>query len=68
LGTEVGPSQDTFAVYRGKVEYPLDSSPVWRYIAKNSLRSPAVPAVDEFRKAIADAEKAAAQKQQKKQP
>jgi len=68
LGTEVGPSEDTFAVYRGKIEYPLDSSPVWRYVAKDSLSSPGVPAVDEFRKAIAAAEKAAAQKQQKKQP
>lgn len=68
MGTEVGPSEDTFAVYRGKIEYPLDSSPVWRYMAKDSLSSPAVPAVDEFRKAIAAAEKAAMHKQQKKQP
>ncbi len=68
LGTEVGPSEDTFAVYRGKIEYPLDSSPVWRYVAKDSLSSPGVRAADEFRKAIAAAEKAAAQKQQKKQP
>jgi len=68
LGTEAGPSEDIFAVYRGKIEYPLDSSPVWRYMAKDSLSSPGVPAVDEFRKAIAAAEKAAEQKQQKKQP
>lgn len=68
LGTEVGPSEDLFAVYRGGMDYPLDSSPVWRYMAKDSLSSPPVRAVEEFRKAIADAEKAAAQKQQKKQP
>jgi len=68
MGTETGPSEDIFAVYRGKIEYPLDGSPVWRYMAKDSLSSPGVPAVDEFRKAIAAAEKAAAQKQQKKQP
>jgi hypothetical protein len=68
MGTEAGPSEDIFEVYRGKTEYPLDSSPVWRYMAKDSLRSPTVPAVDEFRKIIAAAEKAAAQKQQKKQP
>src|SRR6266849_1975696 len=66
MGTEAGPSEDTLAVYRGGMEYPLDSSPVWRYVAKDSLSSPAVRAVDEFRKAIAAAEKAAAQKQQKK--
>src|SRR6267378_1184223 len=60
MGTEAGPSEDIFAVYRGKIEHPLDSSPVWRYMAKVSLSSPGVPAVDEFRKAIAAAEKAAA--------
>lgn len=68
VGAEAGPSEDTFELYRGRTEYPLDSSPVWRYTAKDSLNSPAVPAVDEFRKAIAAAEKAQAQKQQKKQP
>jgi hypothetical protein len=68
MGTEAGPPEDTFEVYRGKTEYPLDNSPVWRYLARDSLRSPTVPAVDEFRKTIAAAEKAAAQKQQKKQP
>lgn len=68
VGAEAGPSEDTFEVYRGRTEYPLDSPPVWRYMAKGSLNSPAVPAVDEFRKAIAATEKAQAQKQQKKQP
>jgi hypothetical protein len=57
IGYEVGASEDTFEVYRGHVQYPLDSSPVWRYIAKDSLRAPNVPAVEEFRKAIATAEK-----------
>lgn len=52
----VGASEDTFEVYRGGVEYPLDSSPVWRYIAKDCLREPGVTAVEEFRKAIAKAE------------
>ena len=53
----MGDSDDTFLVYRGKRDHPLDSSPVWRYIAKDGLRSPGVPAVDEFRKAIVEAEK-----------
>ena len=57
IGNDVGPSEDTFEVYRGGVEYPLDSSPVWRYIAKDCLRQPGVTAVEEFRKAIAQAEK-----------
>lgn len=54
---EVGPSEDTFLVYRGQVQYPLDASPVWRYTAKNALNSPTVPAVEQFRKAIEESEK-----------
>ncbi len=56
ISNTVGASEDTFEVYRGGVEYPLDSSPVWRYIAKDCLREPGVTAVEEFRKAIAKAE------------
>lgn len=56
-GNEVGASEDTFEVYRGYGQYPLDSPPVWRYIAKDCLREPGVTAVEEFRKAIAQAEK-----------
>jgi hypothetical protein len=56
MGNEVGASEDTFEVYRGGVTDPLDSSPVWRYIAKDCLREPGVTAVEEFRKAIAKAE------------
>jgi hypothetical protein len=57
IGNEVGASEDTFEVYRGGVQYPLDSPPVWRYIAKDCLREPGVTAVEKFRKAIAEAEK-----------
>ena len=62
---ETGPSEDMFSVYRGQVEYPLDSPPVWRYVAKDALRSPSVPvsvpvsvpAVEQFRKVIEETEK-----------
>jgi hypothetical protein len=54
---EVGSSQDTFSVYFGKSDSALNSAPAWLYIAKDALRSPGVPAVDEFKKAIAEAEK-----------
>lgn len=54
---EIGPAGDTFEVYRGRVEYPLDNSPVWRYLAKDGLRSPDVPAVEAFHKLIDEAEK-----------
>lgn len=53
---EAGPKEDMFEVYRGDREAPLDSSPVWRYSAKDALNAPGVPAVSEFRKAIVAAE------------
>lgn len=54
---ETGASQDMFVVYRGKRDDALDAPPVWRYTAKDALRSPSVPAVEEFRKTIIEAEK-----------
>jgi hypothetical protein len=43
-------------VYAGGVDYPLDHPPLWRYIAKDALRSPDVPAVAEFRKLLEETE------------
>jgi len=60
---ETGPPDDMFVVYDGSISLPLDGTPVWRYTAKNALRSPDVPAVAEFRKIIEDA-----LKQQKTKP
>ena len=60
---EVAPAEDMFVVYEGRVDRPFDRSPVWRYAAKDALRSPSVPAVAEFRKAIEQSEK-----QQKTKP
>jgi hypothetical protein len=58
---EAGPTEDTFVVYRGNKDdphwSPLNAPAVWRYTAKNALDAPSVPAVDAFRKAIADSEK-----------
>jgi hypothetical protein len=62
ISNEIGPSEDTLEVYRGGVEYPLDSSPVWRYMAKNALNGPQITAVEQFRKAITESE---TQRQQK---
>jgi hypothetical protein len=62
--TEIGPTEDTFILYRGGVEYPLDSPPVWRYAAKDALSSPSVPAVAQFQKVIEETEKELAQQQQ----
>lgn len=54
---EIGSQDDMFTVYRGHFDDPMTHSPVWRYSAKDALRGPAVRAVDEFQKVIAEAEK-----------
>jgi hypothetical protein len=59
---EVGQAQDKFEVFRGKRDNPLDYPALWRYSAKDALRSPSAPVVDEFRKLIAEAEKQRASK------
>ena len=59
---EIGSTEDSFEVYRGKVQYPLDAAPLWRYMAKDALDAPQMRAVEEFRKAITESEKAQKQK------
>jgi hypothetical protein len=67
-GVEVGPSEDSFVVYLGGDTFKSNSASIWSYKAKNALRPPNVNAVQEFRKAIADAEQTAAKKQQPQSP
>lgn len=66
LGTEYGSADDAFEVYRGRenLELSLESPPVWRYTAKDSLKAPKVSAVEQFRKAIEASEKVDANKDQ----
>ncbi len=54
-------------VFQGGLIYrpnTLDNASVWKYIAKDGLKPPAVAAVEQFRKAVEESEKAVAQKQQ----
>ncbi len=61
---EMSSPDDQFTVYAGNTDTPFEQRPVvWRYWNKNALRSPEVPAVAEFRKAIESSEK-----QQKSKP
>lgn len=66
-GVEVGAENDTFMVFQGGVQYPVDNAAVWKYIAKDGLKPPGVAAVEQFRKAIEESQKAATQKQQQQQ-
>jgi hypothetical protein len=52
----IGGADDSFLVYQGQTEAPLDAVPAWRYEEKNALKPHTVPAVDEFRKAVEAAE------------
>jgi hypothetical protein len=62
LSNEIGSAEDSFEVYQGKVQYPLDAAPRWRYMAKDPLDAPQVRAVEEFHKAVTESEKAKKQK------
>lgn len=65
-GMEVGSSDDMFEVFRADI-YAGHDAPVWRYVAKDGLKPPSVTAVEQFRKAVEESEKAAAQKQKQQQ-
>jgi len=56
---EVGGTEDSFLVFEGGGDNPLDKVPAFRYTSKDALSSPGVPAVAEFKKAVEAAEKAA---------
>ena len=63
ISNEMGPSGDSFEVYMGRVDYPLDAPAVWRYMAKDGLDDfPEVAAVEQFRNAINEAEQHSQQK------
>ena len=60
---EAGTAEDTLELFQGGVQYPLEAAPFWKYIGKDALNAPEVRAVEQFRKAVAEAEK-----QQKHKP
>ncbi len=60
--TEIGDAEDYFAVFKGG-ENPRDATPAWKYVGRDGLNPVSVTAVAAFKKAVAAAEKAAAQKQ-----
>jgi len=61
-----GCSEDSFVVYDGTASDPMSNAAIWRYVAKNGLKPPDVPAVEEFKKIFNETEKQ--QQQQQKKP
>jgi hypothetical protein len=57
---EIGGTEDSFLVLDGKTTRPLNGAPGWRYMAQDGLHPHNVPAVEEFKKAVAAGERAAA--------
>jgi hypothetical protein len=57
ISADVRPKDDSFAVYLGNRPHPLEASPIWRYMAKDALSAPTVPAVEEFKKAMEESDK-----------
>lgn len=57
----IGLAEDSFAVFKGG-QNPLDANPAWKYMGTDGLSPQTVPAVVAFRKAVAAAEKAVAEK------
>ena len=63
----VGASEDSFVVYDGTAAGdPMSNAAIWRCVAKNGLKPPDVPAVEEFKKIFDETEKQ--QQQQQKKP
>jgi hypothetical protein len=60
---DMGDAADSFTVFQGGKEKPLDSAPAWKYVGNDGLLPHSVPAVAAFKKAVADAEKAEAKKE-----
>jgi hypothetical protein len=52
ISNQIGSSEDSFEVYMGGIDYPLDAPPLWRYTAKDALKSQRVEDLEQYRKAI----------------
>jgi hypothetical protein len=62
ITNEAGMSEDSFEVFMGGVDYPLDAPPVWRYVAKDALSSPQMTAIQQFKNAVNDSDQISQQK------
>ena len=68
IGVQEGGAEDAFEVFIGGDQYSANSAPVWVCRKVDGLKAPTMSAVEEFRKAVEETEKAIAQKQKQKNP
>ena len=66
-GVQGGGAEDTLGVFIGGDGYSANSAPIWVCRKVDGLKSPTMSAVEQFRKAVEETEKAIGQKQKQQQ-
>ena len=66
-GVQDGGAEDVIEVFLGGDGYKADSAPIWVCRKVDGLRPPTMSAVEQFRKAVEETEKAIAQKQKQQE-
>lgn len=57
LGNGAQYADDLFEIHIGNQPYPLDSPVLWKFVGKDALKAPKVPAVEALRAAVEESEK-----------
>jgi hypothetical protein len=66
-GMQAGAPEDVFEVFIGGAQYHPNSPSLWSFRKTDGLKAPAMSAVEQFRKAVEESEKAMAERQKQTQ-